>query len=93
MSYYFRNPYQFSYHGVGRIRSRLKLQTLNDIQIRAYCLQLINASHEIIDTRNYQYIRVNKTNLYFIIKKDNNLILTISPMAPSRLLALIEENL
>lgn len=93
MSYYYRNPYQFSYHGVTRIRSRLKLQDLNDTQVREKCLKLISESRNIEETRSYKYIRVNKTNLYFVIKKDTNLILTISPISPTKLLTVIEENL
>ncbi len=93
MSYYFRNPYQFSYHSIGRIRTRLKLQDLNDIQLREYCLKLIKESYDIEETKSFKYIRVNKTHLYFVIKKDVNLILTISPMSPTKLLAVIEENL
>ncbi|WP_342276652.1 hypothetical protein [Spiroplasma endosymbiont of Nebria brevicollis] len=93
MSYYYRNPYQFSYHGVARIRTRLKLQDLTDMQVREHCLKLISESHNIEETRSYKYIRVNKTNLYFVIKKDTNLILTISPMSPTKLLKVIEENL
>lgn len=93
MSYYFRNPYQFSYHSIARIRTRLKLQNLNDMQLREYCLKLINDSHNIEETTNFKYIRVSKTNLYFVIKKDVNLILTISPMSAAKLLAVIEENL
>lgn len=93
MSYYFRNPYQFSYHGIGRIRTRLKLQNLNDFQLREYCLTLINEAYDIEETKSFKYVRVNKTHLYFVIRKDVNLILTISPMSSTKLLTIIEENL
>lgn len=53
MSYYFRNPYQFSYHSIGRIRTRLKLQDLNDIQLREYCLKLINESYDIEENKKF----------------------------------------
>ncbi|MBP1526794.1 MAG: hypothetical protein H9Q66_02505 [Spiroplasma ixodetis] len=54
---------------------------------------MINESYDIEETKSFKYIRVNKTHLYFVIKKDVNLILTISPMSPTKLLAVIEENL
>jgi len=93
MSYYYRNPYQFSYHGIARIRARLNLEKLNDNEMREHCLKLINKAYDIEETKSYKYIKVNNTNLYFVIKKDNNLILTISPMSPTKLLTVIEENL
>lgn len=93
MSYYFYNPYQFSYHSVNRIRTRLKLQNLNDMQLRDYCLKLINESDDIEETKSFKYIKVNQTHFYFVIKKDINLILTISPMSPTKLLLVIKEDL
>ena len=93
MSYYYRNPYQFSYHGVARIRNRLSLQKLNDFELRDYCLKLINEAYHIEETKSFKYIKINKTNLYFVIKKDVNIILTVSPMSATKLLAVIAENL
>lgn len=93
MSYYFRSPYQFSYHSIDRIRTRLKLQNLNDVQLREHCLRLISESYDIEETKSFKYIRVNKTHLYFVIRKDVNLILTISPMGATKLLTVIKENL
>lgn len=93
MSYYFNNPYNFSFHGLSRIKSRLKLQHLSDTELKSYCLKLINESSDVIETKSFKYVKVNKTFLYFVIKKENNLVLTISPINPAKLLTIIEENL
>ncbi len=93
MSYYFKSKYQFSDHGLLRIKERLNLKEINDLELKNYCIKLIEASHEIYDAKDEQYIKINGKNLYFVIKKDNNLIITLTPMKPEKLLSNLEKNL
>lgn len=93
MSYYNFSPYSFSYHALDRIKDRLNLKNLNEWQIKDYCLKLIKESFDVVETKSFLYIKINKSNLYFVIKKEEKLILTISPMSASKLLDVIEKNL
>lgn len=92
MSYYARSKYQFSEHGLLRIKDRLKLKTISDSELKNYCIKLIEASHEVYDAEDYWYVKVNGKNLYFVIKKNNNLIITLTPIKPEKLLANLEKN-
>lgn len=93
MSYYYQKKYNFSAHGLLRIKSRLNLNNLSDIEIIDYCLKLIELSHDILETKSLKYIKINGKNLYFVVSKDNSLILTLSPIKPEKLLAILENNL
>lgn len=92
MSYYFKNKYNFSNHAVYRAKTRLKLNDFNDLEIVNFCSKLIDSSYEVYETATYKYIKVNKTNLYFVFDKIGNLVITLSPFKPDRLLALLEKN-
>lgn len=93
MSYYYNKKYRFSHHGLVRIKSRLKLDNLTDTEVINYCLNLIDLSHDVFDTKNLKYVKVNGKELYFVINKDSNLILTLSPIKPDKLLAILENDL
>lgn len=92
MSYYFKNKYQFTNHGLLRIKDRLNLKTKTDLEIINYCSKLIDLSHEIYETNTMKYVKINNKNLYFVINKNGNLILTLSPIKPEKLLANLENN-
>lgn len=92
MSYYFKSYYSFSDHALARAKERLKLKHLSDLEITNYCLKLIESSHEIHETKNYSYINVNQTNLFFVLSKNENLIITLSPFKPDRLLGILDKN-
>lgn len=93
MSYYYNRKYRFSHHGLLRIKSRLQLNELDDVKVINYCLELISLSHDIIETTSLKYVKINGKNLYFVINKSDNLILTLSPIKPDKLLAILENNL
>ncbi|MCL8209681.1 hypothetical protein LT318_00229 [Spiroplasma sp. JKS002670] len=93
MSYYFKSKYQFSDHGLLRIKNRLKVKKMSDLELKSYCEELIDTSHEIDETKTFKYVKVNKTNLYFIINKIDNLIITLTPIKPEKLLSNLEKNL
>lgn len=93
MSYYYNRKYRFSDHALMRIKSRLQLSHLSEIDLIDYCVNLINASHEIIETKTLKYVKINQKNLYFVINKSESLVLTLSPIKPEKLLAIIEDDL
>lgn len=93
MSYYLKNKYNFSDHGLLRIKNRLKIKEINDLELRNYCSKLIESSYEIYETKTYKYVKINETDLYFIINKIDNLIITLTPIKPGKLLANLEKNL
>ncbi|MDQ7983116.1 MAG: hypothetical protein REH79_02715 [Spiroplasma sp.] len=93
MSYYFKKKYKFSDHGFVRIKNRLKLKDKSDLEIINYCLSLIELSHEVYETKTLKYVKVNQTDLYFIINKFDNLIITLSPIKPGKLLANLDQEL
>lgn len=93
MSYYARNKYQFSEHGLLRVRNRLKMKEMSDLELKSYCSKLIETSHEVYETEDFNYVKINKKELYFIIKKIDNLIITLTPIKPEKLLANLENNL
>lgn len=74
-----------------RIKSRLKLEHLSDSEVINHCLKLIELSYDIHETNDLEYIRINCKNLYFVISKRDSLVLTLSPIKPERLLALLED--
>lgn len=92
MSYYFKNKYKFSDHGLFRIKNRLGLTESSDVEVINYCVKLIELSHEVYETRTYKYIKVNNTNLYFVLSVPDNLIITLSPIKPEKLLANLEND-
>ncbi|MGL5268281.1 MAG: hypothetical protein ACRC8P_00705 [Spiroplasma sp.] len=93
MSYYYNRKYQFSHHALTRIKSRLQLNYLSDLEVINHCLELIALSHDIIETKTWKYVKINEKNLYFVIKKSDNLVLTLSPIKPEKLLEVLENNL
>lgn len=93
MSYYYSREYQFSYHGLIRIKNRLQLNHLTELEIINYCLKLIESSNDILETKKIKYIKINEKDLYFVVDKSSNLILTLSPIKPEKLLAILENDL
>lgn len=92
MSYYYRRKYKFSHHGLLRIKSRLNLKQETDIDVIDYCIQLIESSNEIYETKDFNYFKVNRTNLYFIIKSKDNLVVTLTPIKPEKLLRILDND-
>ncbi|MBE4704377.1 hypothetical protein [Spiroplasma platyhelix] len=89
MSYYYKNEYKFSDHALNRAKTRLNLKDLSDSEVINHCLKLIELSHEMHETKTCKYINVNKTNLYFVVDINENLIITLSPFKPDRLLGIL----
>lgn len=92
MSYYAKSKYQFSDHGLFRIKNRLKMKAISDLELKNYCSRLIETSHDVYDTEDCIYVKINGKELYFVINKNNNLIVTLRPMKPEKLLAILDKD-
>lgn len=93
MSYYNTvSKYNFSNHALERAKTRLKLKYLTESQIIIHCSKLIELSYEIYEEVTFKYIKVNNTNLYFVVDKNENLVITLAPFKPERLLGLLENS-
>ncbi|WP_338973067.1 hypothetical protein [Spiroplasma endosymbiont of Panorpa germanica] len=93
MSYYFKHNYVFSDHGLQRACERLKLNRENTFEAKEHCMKLIDKSTYEFETSNHIYIKIAKTELFFVVNKTNNLIITVTQMSVSKQLEVIEKNL
>lgn len=89
MSFYLKSKYKFSDHVKLRIKQRLKLNHLNDLELKMYCVRLIETASTKIAIGNDWYVKIDENDLYFIISKQDNIVKTITPISPERLLGLL----
>ncbi|ATZ16359.1 hypothetical protein JN01_0600 [Entomoplasma freundtii] len=91
MSYYFKHSYGFTDHGLQRCRERLKLTGLPDYEVKEKIMDLIKNSNYSFESKYDLYIRAgSKGQLYFVISKDSNVIITCSPVSPEKQLSLMD---
>lgn len=86
MSYYYKHQFSFSDHGFQRIKQRLGFKNLNDFEAKDKAMKLIELSMRNYEDREYYYVQAGDLDLFFVIKKSTNLILTLTPMSSEKLL-------
>lgn len=85
MSYYFKSKFSLTNHGFIRIKQRIKkCQNMSFNEVITYVNNLLdNVTYEFSD-HQYKYYRYPLSDLYsyyFYVEKNNNLIVTFSPMS------------
>ncbi|AXK51166.1 hypothetical protein [Spiroplasma alleghenense] len=93
MSYYFKHNYVFTDHGLQRACERLNLNKENMFEAKEHCMKLIDKSTYEFHTTNHIYIRVGKTEIFFVINKLQNLIITVTKMSVAKQLEVIDKDL
>lgn len=90
MSYYFKPSYNFTAHGLQRCKERLNLKDKMDYEVKEKVFELIRNSNHSFETYSDIYIRAgSKGQLYFVINKNSNVIITCSPISPAKQLSLM----
>jgi hypothetical protein len=92
MSYYYTHEFKFSTHGLQRIKQRLKIQHLDDFAAKNYVIKLLDNVGNQFEDRDNLYYQVAGQNLYFVIKKSDKVIVTLTPMTPEKLLSIYEHD-
>ncbi|AOG60509.1 hypothetical protein SHELI_v1c05580 [Spiroplasma helicoides] len=90
MSYYYRHEFKFSTHAIQRIRQRLNLGNADEFKLKDKVLDIIENSTEMFETSKNIYIKTNKGNIFLVITKPDKLIITATPISPTKQLDLIE---
>ncbi|AHF58197.1 hypothetical protein [Spiroplasma eriocheiris] len=94
MGYYYQHNFNFSYHGLQRIKERIAdFKAMDEWIIKEKIIKMIDNSTDRIETTRNFYIKLDdfKNNLYVVINKYNNLIVTVTPMSPQKLLEILNE--
>ncbi|AHI53891.1 hypothetical protein SSABA_v1c04840 [Spiroplasma sabaudiense Ar-1343] len=93
MSYYFKHNYSFSDHGLQRASERLRLKDMDFFSVKEHCMKLIDNSLYQFETSRHIYIKVAKSELFFVVNKLNNLVVTVTKMSVSRQLEVIDKDI
>lgn len=88
MSYYYTYDYKFSTHALQRIKQRLNIQHMDDFEAKAHVIKLIQNHGNEYEDQTHAYFQVAGKNLYFVIHKSDNVIVTLTPMSSEKLLGL-----
>ncbi|AHF61407.1 hypothetical protein P344_06155 [Spiroplasma mirum ATCC 29335] len=94
MGYYYQHNFNFSYHSLQRIKERIAaFKTVDEWIIKEKIIKMIDNSTDRIETTRNFYIKLDnfKNNLYVVINKHNNLIVTVTLMSPQKLLEILNE--
>lgn len=92
MSYYYKHNYQFSAHGIQRCRERLNLKGKDDFEVRDTVIKLIKKSNHSFETSRDLYLSAGNSNIYFVINKESNLIITATPVSAEKQWTMMNEN-
>ncbi|AEM68812.1 hypothetical protein [Mycoplasma putrefaciens] len=84
MSYYYKHNFSFTYHGLQRAKERLKLQDKQDYEVKELCLKHIQSSTKSFESGSVLYISASNTNIFFVIDKKANLIITVTEISPAK---------
>ncbi|ATZ17325.1 hypothetical protein ELUMI_v1c06030 [Williamsoniiplasma luminosum] len=89
MSYYYKHNYSFSYHGMQRVKERLNMKGVEDFKVKDEVMRLIKLSNSQFETRYDLYISAGNSQLYFVINKESNLIVTCTKVSVEKQLELM----
>ncbi|AVP49128.1 hypothetical protein [Williamsoniiplasma luminosum] len=89
MSYYYKHNYSFSYHGMQRVKERLNMKDVEDFKVKDEVMRLIKLSNSQFETRYDLYISAGNSQLYFVINKESNLIVTCTKVSVEKQLELM----
>ncbi|PPE05147.1 hypothetical protein [Williamsoniiplasma lucivorax] len=84
MSYYYKHDYNFSYHGMQRVKQRLNMKDVEDFKVKDEVIKLIKFSTNQFETEKELYISAGNTQLFFVINKQSNLIVTCTKVSVER---------
>ncbi len=90
MGYYFKHTYNFSDHGMQRCRERLKMKNNPEYEVKEKVMELISNSDSSFETKSDLYIKVPKSEFYFVINKASNTIITITKVSIEKQWRLME---
>ncbi|WP_338982861.1 hypothetical protein [Spiroplasma endosymbiont of Othius punctulatus] len=89
MSFYEKSNYNLSTHSHYRIKERLKLN-VSDLELRGKVNEIISKSNYSWETSKTLYIQSNINDVYFVIDKVSNLIITATQISHQKQIEIIE---
>ncbi|ATG97383.1 hypothetical protein [Mesoplasma lactucae] len=93
MSYYQRNSFHFTDHGLQRCRERLNLQGKDEWEVRDEVNRLMKESVHSFETKKDLYVSVGKSRTkYFVINKAGQCIITVTNVSAEKQLSLMKHN-
>lgn len=83
MSYYHHsNKFIVSNHARVRIKERLNIKSEFDLEIDLEINKILNGLVPTLSDANHDYYKIPKTkNMYAVVERNKNLILTIKPVS------------
>ncbi|WP_339022308.1 hypothetical protein [Spiroplasma endosymbiont of Crioceris asparagi] len=92
MSYYEKNKYSISTHSFYRIKERLNMRSKTDLELNIFVNELINNSTDVIDTKKTLYVNTQINDVYLVIDKISNLVITATKISHEKQIRIIEED-
>ncbi|ASP28228.1 hypothetical protein SCORR_v1c04560 [Spiroplasma corruscae] len=92
MGYYYKHKYGFSTHSIHRIKQRLNIKENDEFEIKDKIMNLIEKSEYQFETSKTIYIKIPVKNLYAVIDKKYNTIITVTDISASKQLELIDKD-
>ncbi|WP_342269432.1 hypothetical protein [Spiroplasma endosymbiont of Aspidapion aeneum] len=87
--YYYKHNYVFTAHSLNRIRQRINLTNKEEFALKDEVIGLIESSVYNFESSNHLYIRYKNTNIFFVIDKLTNAIITATPISHTKMLNLL----
>jgi len=92
MSYYYKSEYNFSDHALQRCKERLNMKNQSDSVVKKRVNELIKKSIRSFETKKEIYISAGNSDLFFVINKENNLIITCTKISVEKQLTLFDND-
>jgi len=92
MSYYLKSKYNFSTHGLERCKERLKMKNEPEYKVKEKVYDLIKKSIHSFEDNGTIHIAAGNSDLYFVINKANNLIITCTKISVSKQMELFDND-
>ena len=91
MSYYQQaNNFEYSDHGLQRVKERLKMKDKNDWEVREEVRRLIRLSTYSFEDNHYDYVSVGKSrDMFFVFSKDEHVLITCTKISVEKQMKLI----
>ncbi|WP_027063227.1 hypothetical protein [Mesoplasma seiffertii] len=93
MSFYYKHNYVFSDHGLQRCRERLNLKSAPDYEVKEAVIKHIQNSTRSFEAGNEIYISASNTQIYFIIDRRSNLIITATKISAEKQLSIMSRGI
>ncbi|MCL8211173.1 hypothetical protein LD125_00323 [Mesoplasma sp. JKS002658] len=95
MSYYQQaSNFEYSDHGLQRVKERLKMKDKTDWEVREEVRRLVNLSTHGFEDNHYYYVGVGKSkDMFFVFSKDENVLITCTKISVEKQMKLISKGL